>query len=650
MLKKIKTWLKENRADAWIMLGLFLLAAVPRIWGLGAFLTADEKNWMGRSYEFIRAVKDLRFNDTLQTTHPGVTTLWIVGLAITAKSWLVHVPFSYQNLIYFVKAAQFPIALLNALAIPVMYLFLRKLFMKPRFATPEEQATASTSGVFLTGRFFPLLASLFIALDPFLIGHSRVAHVDALLASFMFLAALSTMIYAREWYKRSWLITSAVLTALAILTKAPAVFLVPFWWLVVFPAKRFRDFALWLVVISVLFVTLWPAMLFVPDPKGNVLLLKRDLGAATVTPHDTNEEYTLEANHYLATLLARTTSVTLAFSGLAVVWLLAKIPMTKSQGPIKSQWFLVAYVSFFIVMMTLVAKKGDRYILPVFPALDVLAAFGIGFLGRYRRVLGVVAVMYLALVVWSYHPYAIAYSNPLFRDNLSQELGWGEGLEQVAHWLNQNHPATVVASWYSEELAAFTTAHVAHIQAHEQSKVQYVVLYRNMFGRTPDHYANNFIDEYYKKRQPVFIAQVVGKEFAWVYEKWTFPRIVGELVPGKRVSQEITVTYDNLVGLDLMIANYSGKAKSGDLIVASPGIHTWKIPISEIQDDRWLTLHLPEPLHLSGQKISVEIFAEGTQPGNAPTVRANKERLAIRLRFAVGDGQEATEEDTRLLQ
>ena len=118
--------------------------------------------------------------------------------------------------------------------------------------------------------------------------------------------------------------------------------------------------------------------------------------------------------------------------------------------------------------------------------------FKVGVIGLFS----IIAVLYLGSVAYTYHPYAISYSNPLFPDNLSQELGWGEGLEQVGAWLSDTEPDAVVASWYPEELGAYTAAQVAHINAHEQTQVRYVVLYRNMFGRAPDHPANNFIDEY----------------------------------------------------------------------------------------------------------------------------------------------------------
>lgn len=713
-------WLRRYRRDVIAVIVLFIIAALPRLTDLGIFLTADEKNWMGRSYEFIRAFKDWRFNDMMQTTHPGVTTMWLSGTAITLKMLLSHIPFSFRNLAHFAAAAQFPIALATAVAVPAIYIVLRQLLWQ-------------RGEFYQRGSLFalPLIASSFIALNPFLIGYSRVVHVDALLASLLFLAALATIIYAQREYSQTWLVVSAVLTGLAVLTKAPAVFMVPFFGLVVlvYEGKRFfsrivfrermRDAVLWLLLVVLLFVLLWPAILWVPNPEGNVLLLKRDIGRAAITPHHMVEDYTLSFWHYPATLLTRMTPLIQMLVALFLIWLaVATIKGTRVGKQSEAQekeliggyelrvtnyelrilWLLVAYVFFFVIMMTLGAKKGDRYLLPVFPALDVLAALGlvvaavllarlcgywltgITYLRRERLFLTTTssfAAVCLVFIVYTYHPYAIAYSNPLFPSDLSQELGWGEGLEQVASWLNNQAPDVTVASWYPEELGAYTTTRVAHINAHEQGTVRYVVLYRNMFGRAPDHPANDFIDLYYKKKEPVFVAYVAGKPFAWVYEKRVFDEVVGELVEGKRVGQQLESSFNNLIGVEVFVATYNGRAESGELIVRlrpradAATLHEWHVPIASLEDDRWLQLLLPDAVSAArGESFFVEVTADGTRPGGAPTVRYtsrydrraspvvfvrdgfHEEKngdLGLRLLYDV-HGEFATEDDTKLLR
>jgi len=639
------TAIMKYQKDILILLVIFVVAFLPRVVDLGVFLTADEKNWIGRSYEFVRAFKDWRFNDMLQTTHPGVPVLWVVGAAVTARMLISHIPFSFDNLAYFVTASQLPVALINALIVPLVYLFLRVLLKR-------------RGGI-------PLIAALLIALDPVLIGYSRVVHVDALLAGFLFLAALATLIYARRGYDQRWLMISGAFGALAILTKIPGIFIVPFFWLVLmvqegkafwrrdFWLARARDFVVWILLVVLLIVLLWPALIWVPDQQGNVLVVKRDLVIAAGTPHDMTDTYKLAAWHYPATLLTRSTPVALVFAVIATLGLLVGSSLIKDK---RVGWLMFGFILFFMLMMTLGAKKGDRYVLPVFLALDFLAAAGIWMLGRRKAyILAAVTLIYLGVIVVQYHPYAIAYNNPLFADNLSQELGWGEGLEQVGKWLSENDPEAVVASWYPQELQVYTSARVAHINAHEQGNIDYVVLYRNMFGREPAHYANDFIDEYYKKREPVFVARVVGKEFAWVYNKPVYKGTVGELLPGKTVGDELEVKGDKLLGVDVLVATYSGRASAGELVVkltdeAGKIWQTWRRSVAQTEDDQWLKLKLDEPLEIKGQKVVVEISAEGTADKNAPTIRSNEAgRLGIRGRYLLPAAQEALDEHTKLL-
>jgi 4-amino-4-deoxy-L-arabinose transferase-like glycosyltransferase len=667
--EKIKAFFWNNRLDLGIAAGLFILAAIPRLVDLGLFLTADEKNWIGRSYEFVRAFKDIRFNDMLQTTHPGVTTLWLSGAATVITIVSKGIPFSFQSLSHFIWPAQLAIALANAALIPLMYWLLHRL---------------------LHSRPVAVIAVAAIALNPWLIGYSRVVHVDALLAGLMFLAALALMVYAREGYSRRWLIFAAAVSALALLTKVPAIFLVPFSGLVVlvygwrqgltaaFLRARARDGVLWLLIVGLLFVTIWPALLWVPDPKGNVLTLKRDISTAALTPHHMVEDYTLNPGHYLATLATRIQPLILllvALAGLRIGWRLRQRHLTER---VRVALLLVAYVFFFVLMMTLGAKKGDRYILAIAPALDVLAVVGIGLVSKlfgasaWRAfwLLSSLLVFTSAYTVYSYHPYTISYSNPFVRDNLSQELGWGEGLEQVAAWFNDTAPQAVVASWYPEELGFYTSARVAHLNAHEQSNVQYIVLYRNMFSRAPDHPANDFIDEYYKKREPVFVATVVGKEFAWVYEKMAYERVLEELLPGQVAEQAVSVLRPGSAGVQVLFATYAGRATAGEVLVEvwderrGTLIHRERVPVSQLKDDRWHTIQFPQEL-TQPATLRVRISATGTAFKNAPTIRytaANRYReqdmrlndrpvrgnLAVRLLFN-HQGKLVTEEETKLL-
>ncbi len=674
-----------SKIDILLPVVLILASFLPRSMDMGTFLTADEKTWIVRSYEFVRAFKDLRFNDMLQTTHPGVTTLWVSGLAVTAKMLLSHIPFTTDAIINFIKSAQFPIVFLNAIAVPLMYLFMRRM--------------AGTSLAFI--------AALLIALDPFIIGYSRVIHVDALLGSFLTLAIISSIIYAQSFQKR-WLITSAVFSALALLTKIPAIFIFPFFILAVllysgrnilhreYVVARLRDSILWILTIILIVLVIWPALLWVPNPVGNVLAIQRDVAVAATTPHNMVEEYSLKPLHYPAALLIRSNPVIFIGVIAGIIGLCISVIKKKISREVLC---IVIYLVGFVVMMTLGAKKGDRYIVPAFFALDILAAYGIvWFAGvipdliRYPRLLRLdsrlrgndalftlLSVGYLLTVIISYHPYEVSYSNPLFPDNLSQELGWGEGLDQVAAWLNANHPNATVASWYPEELDAYTAGRVLHINAHMQNTVQFVVLYRNMFGREPSHYANDFIDEYYKKQEPVFIVRIHGKEFAWVYEKPTYLNTIGDLNANTIVAQDIVVNNEGVAGVDFLPATHTGRSTEGAYVVevassyAGQALFATDIPVRDVKDGIWYSIRFPESLSFhTGDHIFIRIRARGTsdpfasvkysqvslrstpvyisRTGSASDAQPKSGSLAVRLTYHAIDGTIATETQTKLLR
>jgi hypothetical protein len=65
-----------------IVLGLFVLALLPRALALGDFVTIDEASkWFARSERFQQALFASDYVNTNQTGHPGVTTMWL-GTAV----------------------------------------------------------------------------------------------------------------------------------------------------------------------------------------------------------------------------------------------------------------------------------------------------------------------------------------------------------------------------------------------------------------------------------------------------------------------------------------------------------------------------------------------------------------------------------------
>jgi len=181
---------------------------------------------------------------------------------------------------------------------------------------------------------------------------------------------------------------------------------------------------------------------------------------------------------------------------------------------------LGAYVGGFLLMMTLGAKKFDRYLLPAVPALGVLAAVGLSHAlwllplrtvdHRLYRVppravgLGVP----VALLVWplvSSSPYFLAYYNPLMGGGAAAQrtvmVGNGEGLDQVARWLN-NRPSSEnlwVASHSFDILQPLFVGSGEPLRDRVPSDADYVVLYRfqMQIGQSP-----RVLAEYVGQREP----------------------------------------------------------------------------------------------------------------------------------------------------
>lgn len=649
---------------------VFLVALVPRMMSIGKFLTADEKNWVGRGWEFTSAFRDFRFNDTLQTTHPGIPTLWISGISTAVTSALRHMPFTFDAIRTFVAASQVPMAVVNSALIAAMLLPLQRL-VRPRLA---------------------LLAALAIALDPFLVGHGKLVHVDALLTGTTVLALLLLLAGMQRnrdaamsaRYRRGLFISSAVMSGFAILSKIPGIILLPFAIGVLGSQWRggetaaaswrtaVRVIGQWLTIVLSTIFFLWPGLLWVPDPVGNIKIVKRDLLVAVTTPHHMAENYTLNPWQYPATLVARTTVPTLIGACIFLALLVgatfrtrrgrtqANRALLQNTIDLRTAWLLVAYVALFTIGMTLGAKKGDRYLLPVFPVLDLFATLGIALcIARFRphwpdrwRVAIVTLVLLLPLAgeLARLGPYALAHYNPLVPPNFSQELGWGEGLDQVAEYLNAlpDKQQVAAASWYPEELRALTRRPVVSITAHTQIRTGYVVLYRNMFGRPQDHYANDFIDEYYRKQTPVFVARVNGLDYAWVYRRPAYVAVLGELLPGNVVIAELPVPAGMLEAVEVYLATYSGKADRGTLTFHlraapdGPGIRTGELPVRPEDDNTWIRFAFPQLSLETARTLIVSLEAQGTAPGNAPTVRyAPREPDAPR--YGIGPLSKGTE-------
>jgi hypothetical protein len=399
-----------------------------------------------------------------------------------------------------------------------------------------------------------------MAFDPFLITYSKVLHVDSLLAMFMITSALSLFSYVRRWSWRD-LTLSGASAGLAFLTKIPSLFLVPYAGLTLavyglIPAGQDaaanakgqewklrlneygRALLIWGAVAAILFVVLWPAMWAQPL---TVLEWMRDrtvfhVDQVHIRPVFFNGEATYEdpgLPFYLATLAWKTTSVTLP---LALAGLVSAALKLRRRVVDRIAWLLAAYVLCFTLQMGLSSHKAPRYLLPVFPALDILAGIGLvdgvtaiarSRMRKRRRWLSA-ALIALALglqaaIVLPRHPYYGTHFNrllggPSTAQHVLPLQNQGEGLDLAAEHLNSLPRASMArAMVYPLGGELFERSFLGFTSTGPEPWPDYRVYYANQVQRNLGGQEWEKAWNADKDNTPLWSVAFDGVPYVWVY-------------------------------------------------------------------------------------------------------------------------------------
>ncbi len=539
----------EYHRLSWVIpLSVFLLALIPRLLGLDVFLTADEDDQLRFASDFLTAVLALDWKGAVLLGYPGVPTMALGGLGLGLR-YLLHTwglaPLAAAELdltstlrhvtehpLDYIQAARLPMVMVTSLAVLGMYLLMRRLL----------------------DRRIALIAALLIAFDPYFMANSRILHVDAPLAYFMFISFLAFLLYLQE-ERWQWLVLSGLSGALATLSKTPGAILAPI--LVVagltytlHPAdgkstlagnavhtagRRWRRFAVaiavWGVVAVAAFYALWPSMWV--DPGHAINWIIRNIRSAVNTTHPSSGVFwggtKSDQNplYYLINLPFHLTPLTTIglLAGAIATWRLRRYRVL-----LLALW---AYAILFIAPVSFVGRRGDRYILPVYLAFDLLAAVALYWVanwlasvnwtrlkGRWEWALGA-ALGIQILFVSAFHPYYFNYFNPLVGGGRTApyliNVGWGEGLDQGAAYLNQLPDASgdTVAAWYSFQFAPFFKGRTVDLSSNEPAlTADYTVFYINQIQRG---FPSQELLFYFQDRQPMHTVRLKGMDYAWIY-------------------------------------------------------------------------------------------------------------------------------------
>lgn len=569
-LESVSNRIARLMKHRWVLPALiFALAVLPRLVGLNTFLTADEDDQLRFSAEFLRAMVSHDWQGMLVLGYPGVPTLALGALGLAVRygaARLVRLlpaaetvsPLPAADLPHrvflplvqvsrasgletmlsaipnhpldFIVWVRLPMVLAASITILLIFLLLRKLL-------PEKTA---------------ILAAILVAFDPFFLANSRVIHVDAPLTYFMFAAFLAFLVYlkAGRWQR---LLLSGILGGLAALSKSPAFILAPIlavggglylWRMPGASRKNWRRgiFALaaWGAILMIAFVVFWPSMWAKPF-FAITWIVQNALGAVSA-PHPSSGKFwgtlvTDRSPWYYAVavpfLLTPLTTGGLFLGGMAALRGRKSASFPRAFG-----WALVAFVIIFLFGVSIPARRLVRYTLPIFPALDVLAALGLVWLAKQTRkrwaewaLAGVVFTQVAQVLLFA--PYFFDYTNPLLGGGRTAPkfvvMGWGEGLDRAAAYLNQkpDAPQKTVAAWYSWQFAHFFSGKTVDLASNEPAyTADYTVFYINQIQR---RFPSEELLDYFADRVPEKIIRLGGMDYATIYPG----PIIGQTLPDK---------------------------------------------------------------------------------------------------------------------
>ena len=522
-----------------ILAGLFLFALMwtsillPRLPKLDQFVAVDEPAWLVRSANFYYALGQRDFARTFQSIHPGVTTMWIETAAFLIK-YPQYRGFGqgyiegYRHFDVFMRSKGMDphqiliISRIIAVLICSLMLLLSALILKSFVKTPTLIAIV-----------------IMIGFDPFYMAYSRLAHLDGLESSFLFLSFIACYAYLRYRNRVVYLLLSGGAAAFAVLTRITGILIIP----VVFGmfllelmdkyphwrkqneswqgfVSEGRGTFLGLIYWSVFFlgalVLFWPAVWV--DPLRLVSLFTSPMNFASALATDPQIRLSSAGVNinlvFFRSYVWNTTPVTLTAILLALISYFGRFGQLNSESDRRLITASSLFVAVFFGALALSSKFSMRYSMPAYLVLDVVAAYGIASIpsilsGWHLSLKNTVSVLIQGGMLLIYavgtlqtFPYYLTYYNPLLggsrRAGETLFIGYGEGLDEAGRYLAQkpNADQLTAIAWYGwgcfsyyfpGETNYFSTylswADFLEKQRSKKERSDYLVVYTNQWYR-----------------------------------------------------------------------------------------------------------------------------------------------------------------------
>jgi 4-amino-4-deoxy-L-arabinose transferase-like glycosyltransferase len=424
------------------------------------------------------------------------------------------------------------------------------------------------------------LGFLIISLDPFFIALTRMSHLDAPQAVFMFLSILAFLSYLYRGNRWFDLIISGGAGGLAFLSKLPGLFIIPtiglvaIWdWLVtrkrnkitlsIFADKSilklFKPLLIWALVFVITYSAFWPSMWIQPAQTIAKVFGTSAKYSSTIIEEGKSEqedETSTISNRTLAdyfrypeTFLWRTTPIVLLGLVLLLITTFFRRGNNIDETFTSGVQGLLIFLAVYTIGITLPAKSSEKYYAPAYLILDLLAGIGWhSFVSDLTRDLrenarkylrfGILVTVLLIQSIWVFQsfPYYFSYYNPLL-GGIKQAaqirfIGVGEGLDQAGLYLIQKSGSSdlKVMSWYGTgPLSYFFDGHVTPLYMSNSAwtpefiqklnEMDYLVIYTNQKFRNqpPELFA------LLSGIAPEYTVTIDGAEYAWIYKVSDIP-------------------------------------------------------------------------------------------------------------------------------
>jgi hypothetical protein len=278
----------------------------------------------------------------------------------------------------------------------------------------------------------------------------------------------------------------------------------------------------------------------------------------------------------------------------------------------------VICILIFTLFMNFGTTKFDRFLLPIFPSMNILAALGLYELakaistrwGRPVKALALLPLIVQAGFALPQHPYFLSFYNPLVGGPAQAPkvlfIGWGEAFEQAARYLNgkENAAELKVAAQYPASFGPYFAGQTLAISKMVPTDIwpwlpaDYIVFYINGAQRNvpdPD------VVSYFRSLELEHTIQAKGIEYAWIYRGPQFilsevpaPQYPAQADPsGQRPSGQSLGGKVLFLGYDLY-----GPAESGDTLQV---ITYWRC-LEEMDEDYSVYIRIEDKAgHLWGQ-------------------------------------------------